>query len=105
MGFLLYGLGALITLIGFLMALIKLFQVKGALHGILGLLCGIYLFIWTCINLSTHKLGKALALWIIGAVLCGIGSVMSAPDLQKMVEEAQKAAEAAQQQAAPAPVQ
>ena len=37
-------------IICFIMVLIKLFQDKGPLHGILGLICGLYTLIWGWMN-------------------------------------------------------
>lgn len=56
----LVGLGSLVC---FIMVLIKLFQQKGALHGILGLLCGIYTFIWGWIESGRLGIQKLMMIW------------------------------------------
>jgi len=43
----------LASLVPFIIVLIKLFQQKGVLHGILGILCALYTFIWGWINANT----------------------------------------------------
>lgn len=49
---LLFGLGSLIC---FIPVLVKLFQQKGAVHGIVGLICGLYTFIWGWMNTAALK--------------------------------------------------
>jgi hypothetical protein len=66
----LVGLAALVP---FIMVLIKLFQQKGALHGILGLICGLYTFIWGWMNANTLGIKNLMLLWtaliVIGMIL------------------------------------
>ena len=73
----LVGLAALVP---FIMVLIKLFQTKGALHGILGIICFLYTFIWGWMNATTLNIKNIMLIWtgllIAGAILNGI--VMSA---------------------------
>jgi hypothetical protein len=64
-------LGALTALTGIglficaIIVLIQLFKVKGAGHGILGILCGLYPFIWGWINATTLNLKKVMLAWTI----------------------------------------
>jgi thiol:disulfide interchange protein len=95
-------LGMLLASIGAIWLLVRMFQVKGALHGILGLLCGLYLLIWAISNMSAANLKKPLLMWLIGTILAVVGQVAAMPAL---IEEAQKQQQQMQQQAAPAPVQ
>ena len=66
----------LIALVPFVMTLIKLFKEKGALHGILGLICGLYTFIWGWMNVKRHNsmglMTAWTALWIVSIVLNAI---------------------------------
>jgi tetratricopeptide (TPR) repeat protein len=58
---LLYGILELISLILLIIVLVKLFQNKGALHGILGIIsCGWYPFIWGWIRHKDLKLTKIM---------------------------------------------
>lgn len=56
------------NLILFIMVLIKLFQAKGVLHGILGLICGLYTFIWGWMN--SAMVGKNIMIgWTVAIVV------------------------------------
>ena len=57
------------NLVFFIMVLIKLFQEKGVLHGILGIICGIYTFIWGWINADRLGIKQTMIYWSIGIVL------------------------------------
>ena len=63
----------LASLVPFIIVLIKLFQQKGVLHGILGILCALYTFIWGWMNASTLNIKNVMILWtvliVVGAVL------------------------------------
>lgn len=92
----LYGLSAIGSLICFIMVLIQLFKAKGALHGILGLFCGIYTFIWGWMNAKALNLSKIMLIWticIVVSMATGMfaGAALSQQMIQQM-EEAQKAA-------------
>jgi hypothetical protein len=70
---LLCGLGALICAI---IVLIKLFQEKGALHGILGFLCGLYTFIWGWMNASRLGIKNIMVIWTLLIILyCVFGAL------------------------------
>ena len=59
-------LGAVIwlgSIICFIMVLIKLFQEKGPLHGILGLICGLYTFIWGWMNADRLGIKNIMMIW------------------------------------------
>ncbi len=59
---LLVGIGCLIC---FVIVLIKLFQTEGALKGILGLICGIYTFIWGWMNATKLDLKTIMMIWTL----------------------------------------
>ena len=59
---LLLGLGCLIC---FIMVLIKLFQDKGILHGILGLICSLYTFIWGWMNATRLGIKNIMIIWTL----------------------------------------
>lgn len=62
-------LAGLASLIFFIMVLIKLFQEKGALHGILGILCGLYTFIWGWINADRLAIKQTMINWTLAIVV------------------------------------
>lgn len=59
---LIVGLGSLIC---FIIVLIKLFQNEGALKGILGLICGLYTFIWGWMNAGKLNLRNIMMIWTV----------------------------------------
>ena len=63
--YILAQLVGLACLVPFIMVLIKLFQQKGALHGILGIICGLYTFIWGWINATTLNIKNLMIIWTV----------------------------------------
>ncbi len=47
----------------FIMVLIKLFQEKGVLHGILGIICALYTFIWGWMNAERLNIKNIMLYW------------------------------------------
>ena len=85
---LVYLLGVLLAMVANLWLLVRLFQVKGAVHGILGILsCGLYTLIWSLMNVSTHNLKKPLLLLLAGFILSIAGGALAAPQLIKLQQE------------------
>ena len=74
----LVGLGSLVC---FVMVVIKLFKEKGALHGILGILCGIYTFIWGWMNAGRLGVKNIMLIW---TVLIVVGVVLNVLVLQSV---------------------
>jgi hypothetical protein len=62
-------LAGLASFVFFIIVLIKLFQTKGVLHGILGILCGLYTYIWGWMNADTQGLKKTMVNWTIAIVV------------------------------------
>jgi hypothetical protein len=61
---LLGGIAGLGSFVCFVIVLIKLFQEKGVLHGILGIItCGIYPFIWGWINAGRLNVQTIMMVW------------------------------------------
>ena len=58
----LVGIGSLIC---FIIVLIKLFQNEGALKGILGLICGLYTFIWGWMNADKLGIKNIMLIWTL----------------------------------------
>ena len=65
----------------FVIVLIKLFQNEGALKGILGLICGLYTFIWGWMNANKLNIKNIMLIWtvllILAAVVNGISGGFS----------------------------
>ncbi len=62
----LFSLACLVPLI---LVVIKMFQVKGPLHGILGIICGLYAFIWGWMNADAQGLKKIMLIWTVLVIL------------------------------------
>lgn len=59
----------LVNIACFIYVLIKLFQDKGALHGILGLICSLYTFIWGWMNAGRLNLKNIMIIWTLVIIL------------------------------------
>jgi Tfp pilus assembly protein PilF len=65
----LFGLFSIVGLIMFIIVIIKLFKAEGVLKGILGIICGIYPFIWGWVKHKEQKITKVMALWTLCIVV------------------------------------
>lgn len=80
MEFLILGLAVITSLVSlgcFIMVLIKLFQEKGALHGILGLICALYTFIWGWMNVDRLGIRTIMLVWsgvIVFSIILNLAS-------------------------------
>ena len=64
-------------IICFIIVLIKLFQNEGALKGILGLICGLYTFIWGWMNGTRLGIKNIMMIWTLLIILSIIVNVMT----------------------------
>jgi hypothetical protein len=80
------GILAIIAVIGsiicWIMVLIKLFQEKGVLHGILGIICSIYPFIWGWINAGRLNIRNIMIVWTV----CWVVSMILSNSMQAMFQ-------------------
>lgn len=66
------GVGSLICLI---LVLIKLFPAEGPLKGILGIICGIYTFVWGWMNADRFGIKNIMQIWtacIVVGIICQV---------------------------------
>jgi hypothetical protein len=70
-------LAGLASLVFFIIVLIKLFQTKGVLHGILGIICGLYTFIWGWMNADAQGLRKTMVNWTIAILAQIVFSILA----------------------------
>ena len=67
------GILALLVLLGlivcWILVVIKMFQNAGALHGILGILCSLYAFIWGWMNAGKLNLRNIMLAWTVLIIL------------------------------------
>ena len=64
-----------------IMVLIKLFKEKGVLHGILGIICGLYTFIWGWIESGRLGIKNLMLIWtafLIAEIVLGSMVAMAA---------------------------
>jgi hypothetical protein len=65
----------------FILVLVKLFQQKGPLHGILGIICGLYTFIWGWMNADSLGIKNLMLAWtaliILGILIGWMGGYSS----------------------------
>jgi hypothetical protein len=59
---LLSSLGNLVCLV---LVLLKLFPAEGVLKGILGIICGLYTFIWGWMNAAKYNLRNIMIAWTV----------------------------------------
>jgi len=85
-----YLIANIISLVIFIMVLIKLFKNEGALKGILGFFCGIYTFIWGWIKHKQLAMTKLMTIWslmiLLPFILIPVMGVSSVLEMQKYVE-------------------
>lgn len=63
------------SLICFVIVLIKLFQTEGALKGILGLICGLFTFIWGWMNAGKLGIKNIMLIWTVLIILSIVFSI------------------------------
>ena len=64
-------IAGLVSLVCFILVLIKLFQTEGVLLGILGLICSIYAFIWGWMKNEEQGIRQIMIYWT-AAIIAGI---------------------------------
>jgi len=100
--FILYPLSIVGMFICTIMVLIPLFKTKGVLHGILGIICGLYPFIWGWIHAKELNLSKIMLIWSVCIGIAAVsGTVVFAGMSKQVMEAAQKAQQEAAQKAQP----
>jgi hypothetical protein len=82
-----YTIANILNLILWIIVLIKMFKKEGALKGILGFFCGIYLFIWGWIKHKQLAMTKLMAVWsliiLLEIVLIPVIGVDNVLDMRK----------------------
>lgn len=52
-----------------ILVVVKMFQNAGALHGILGIICGLYAYIWGWMNSAKYNIRNLMFIWTALIVL------------------------------------
>lgn len=69
---------SLVSLVCFIIVLIKQFQNAGVVHGIIGIVtCGIWTLIWGWMNATKLNIKNIMMIWTLVLVVCIILNVMS----------------------------
>ena len=59
-----------------ILVVVKMFQSAGALHGILGLICGLYAYIWGWMNSSKLGIKNLMIIWTVLIILVFILNIL-----------------------------
>jgi hypothetical protein len=70
---------AIVSVICWIMVLIKMFPAEGPVKGILAIICGLYAFVWGWINAAKYNLRNIMIIWTIALIVAVILSFMGAP--------------------------
>lgn len=70
---------AIVSLVCWILVLIKMFPAEGPLKGILAIICGLYAFVWGWINAAKFNLRNIMIIWTIAILLSVVMSFMGAP--------------------------
>ena len=70
---------AIVSLICWILVLIKMFPAEGVLKGILAIICGLYAFIWGWMNAAKFNLRNIMIAWTVAIIVSVIMSFMGAP--------------------------
>jgi uncharacterized membrane protein len=76
------GLSFLAGTVMFVMVLIKLFQNEGTGKGILGLICGLYTFVWGWMKHKELNITKIMIAWTALYIVGGIFSSLASAAMQ-----------------------
>ena len=86
---LLVGLGCLIC---YIIVLIKLFQNDGLVKGIIGIICGLFTFIWGWMNANRYGIRNIMMIWTVLLIIAiilnfalGVSMVPGYPTAQPVV--------------------
>ena len=78
---LLCQLGNLVCLV---LVLLKLFPAEGPLKGILGIICGLYTFIWGWMNATKQNIKNIMLVWTVLLILSVVLNGMAAASMARM---------------------
>jgi hypothetical protein len=67
---------ALVAFVVQILVVVKMFQNAGALHGILGIICGLYAYIWGWMNSAKLNIRNLMIIWTALIILIIILNVV-----------------------------
>jgi hypothetical protein len=68
---------SIVSLVCWIMVLIKMFPAEGALKGILAIICGLYAFIWGWMNAARFNLKTIMLIWTVAILISVVANMMS----------------------------
>ena len=72
-------LAAIVSIICWIMVLLKMFPAEGPLKGILAIICGLYAFVWGWMNASRFNLRNIMLIWTVAIIVSIAMSFMGSP--------------------------
>ena len=60
-----------------IIVVVKIFQNEGALKGILGLICGLYAFIWGWMNAGKYNIRNLMMIWTVLIIISIILNIVT----------------------------
>jgi hypothetical protein len=70
---------AIVSLICWIMVLIKMFPAEGVVKGVLAIICALYAFIWGWMNASKFNLKNIMLIWTVAIIVSVVLNFMGAP--------------------------
>lgn len=70
---------AIVSLVCWIMVLIKMFPAEGPLKGILAIICGLYAFIWGWMNATRLNIKNIMMIWTVAILVSLVVNMMAAP--------------------------
>lgn len=89
-GYILLAVGSIGSLICWIMTLIQMFKNEKPLIGILGVLCGLWAFIWGWMNATKLGLKKVMLIWTACFVVSIIGNVIATAGMMSHAKQLQE---------------
>jgi hypothetical protein len=71
-------LAFIVSIVCWIMVLLKMFPAEGPLKGILAIICGLYAFIWGWMNASRFNLRNIMLIWTVALLVSIVMSFMGA---------------------------
>lgn len=66
----------IVSLVCWIMVLIKMFPAEGALKGILAIICGLYAFVWGWMNAGRFNLKNIMIAWTIAIIVSVVANMV-----------------------------
>lgn len=68
---------SLVSLVCWIMVLVKMFPAEGALKGVLAIICGLYAFVWGWMNATRFNLKTIMLIWTVAMIISIVGNMMA----------------------------